>query len=227
MDTETAELLLNSLNERGYLFQEACAETLLKHERSTGWGAPVLDYAVSLATGESAKVDIVRSRPEASGVEAYAIVECKRAHPEYVYWLFSEPDYGIPEEFHGVLLTPGLPKPKFHQAHIPMNAIVPLGWLEVRRRRSNQNQRASRPQTLEDAAYQALLGTAGVALEQVTQRSKEGGSRGHRVFFFPVIATTAKLIAARYNSKDIDITSGTIPRKAVSLTASGSSVTGG
>mgnify|MGYP004136351973 CR=1 len=37
VDGELSELLYNGLNEQDYLFQEACAETLLENERGTGW----------------------------------------------------------------------------------------------------------------------------------------------------------------------------------------------
>lgn len=70
MDTDLSELLFNGLNEQGYLFQESCAQTLLKHKSHTGWSVPVWDYSMTLPDGQNTRVDIVLSRPEQSGIEA-------------------------------------------------------------------------------------------------------------------------------------------------------------
>lgn len=94
-----------------------------------------------------------------------------------------------------------------------MGAPVPLSWIELRRDR-RATQRSSVPQTIENAATQVLLGTTGVASEQVSQRSKVGSYR-NRVYFFPVVATTARLFTATYRTDDIDISSGTIARDKV------------
>lgn len=216
MDTDLSELLFNSMNEQGYLFQEACVQTLLKRTKSTGWDLPVYDYSVSHPDGRNTRVDIVLSRPEKNGVEAYAIVECKRANPEYSYWLFGTPDYGLPEEFHGVYLPPSGTadlRAKFHKTPIQLYSPVPMSWMEVRKGRK-ANQRASVPQTIEDAATQVLLGTTGVATEQLKQRSKVD-SYHNRVYFFPVVLTTARLFVANYSTDDIDIASGMIAQDKV------------
>jgi hypothetical protein len=100
MSAELSDLLFNALNEQGYLFQEACKYALEKKEQSTGWEVKAYEYPVSL-TGEDTKVDIVLRAKRQSPPELYALVECKRADPSYIYWLFGAP--GLP--FGGALCS--------------------------------------------------------------------------------------------------------------------------
>ncbi|MBQ10986.1 MAG: hypothetical protein CMJ45_05495 [Planctomyces sp.] len=218
MTDDLSELLFNGLNEQGYLFQEACAQALLKNSRRTGWELPVWDYSVALPGGPNRRIDIVLSRPQQNGLEAFAIIECKRANPDYAFWMFAAPDRGMPEEFHGVILprvgTSYLAAMPF-KSYFEMGAAIPISWMEVRRDRRS-NQRSSVPQTIEDAVAQVLLGTTGLAIEQFNQRTK-AGMNSNQVMFFPVIVTTARLFVANYNTDDIDLESGTITREKVAF----------
>ena len=94
MVDDISELLFNGMNEQGYLFQEACAQVLLKNVMKMGWEKPVLEYSTSLRNGESTRADIVLNRPDQGGLDVYANIECKRAHPDYSLWLFGAP---VPE----------------------------------------------------------------------------------------------------------------------------------
>ena len=77
---------------------------------------------------------------------------------------------------------------------------------------SRANIDALTPQTIEDAAIQVLSGTTGFATEQLRQRLKSGTNPNSKVFFFPVIVTTARLYVANYRTDRIDLESGTISR---------------
>ena len=121
MDVDLSELLFNGLNEQGYLFQEACAQVLLKNQKRTGWQFSVLDYPVALPNGNNTRVDFVLSRPEFS------------------FWLFGVPDYGLPQEFHGVILPSSgssshMPATSY-KSPIDMGSQVAMSWMEVRRNR--------------------------------------------------------------------------------------------
>ncbi len=87
MKEDLAETLFNAVNEQGYLFSEACADLLSK--RRTGWEVATQEYPVTLAA-EDTRIDIVLRSTEHKGAEdLYGIVECKRADPHYVCWLFG------------------------------------------------------------------------------------------------------------------------------------------
>lgn len=215
MGTELPDLLFNALNEQGYLFQEACKYTLEKHEQLTGWKVEANEYPVSLA-GEDTKVDIVLHAKRQSPPELYALVECKRADPSYIYWLFGAP--GLP--FGGALCaTLGFECREIRSDHpYQANRLVPQlefeiitngveSWLEVKR---NYSKRASTPQNIENAFVQVLKGVGGFAQEQLVQRTKS--RELFKTFFVPVVITTAELYVAYYKIKDIDLATGKISR---------------
>ena len=157
------------------------------------------------------------TRPEQEGTGAFALVECQRAHPDYVSWLFGTPNGGMPEEFHGIFLPSAEGsdlRPRPVKAQLRIGAPVLLSWMEVRRNRKS-GKRFSVPQTIENAAIQALKGTTGFAAEQFKQRSKV--PYHNRVLFPPVIATTARLYTADYSPGGVELSSGTIAKDRVSL----------
>jgi hypothetical protein len=80
---ELLELLLNSLNEQGYLFQEACKYDLDTHP--TGWSGRTFEYPVSIR-GQDTKIDLILHAN--NNPDRFALIECKRADPAYAYWLF-------------------------------------------------------------------------------------------------------------------------------------------
>ena len=177
MSTDISELLLNALNEQGYLFQEACKHKLKENEDATGWEVKVSEYPVSL-DGQDTKIDIVLRSKAPSLPELYTLVECKRADPSYKHWLF-----GTPELPFGAALcsTLGIEcrKTSLDRAYQANSLVEQLrfkvdtydakSWLEVKR---NTNKRSSTPQNIENAFMQVLKGVAGFAQEQHYQRLK-------------------------------------------------------
>lgn len=88
-----SELLFNAVNEQGHLFAEACEQAL--REGTTGWQVVTSEYPVSSEVGHT-RVDVVMRANNPADPELYALVECKRANPKYVHWLFGAP--GLPHE---------------------------------------------------------------------------------------------------------------------------------
>ena len=83
MSANLFDLLLNAINEQGYLFQEACEQELKNSETITGWEVRASEYPVSLMEQDT-KIDIVLRSKVSSSAELYALLECKRADPSYV-----------------------------------------------------------------------------------------------------------------------------------------------
>jgi hypothetical protein len=217
MDADLPELLLNALNEQGYLFREICEHTLRDSENTTGWEVKASEYPVSL-TGQDTKVDIVLRAKRQIPPELYALVECKRADPSYIYWLFgaSRPPYGgalcstlgfecrqtrSDSPYQANRLVPQL------EFRIDTNGVE--SWLEVNARKTS-DRRASTPQNIENAFGQVLKGIGGFAQEQLAQRTKS--RELFETFFVPVVVTTAELYVAYYKIKDIDLGTGKISR---------------
>jgi hypothetical protein len=215
MSVELSELLFNALNEQGYLFQEACEQVLKNNERSTGWEVRASEYPVSLQ-GQDTRVDIVLRSKTSSSPELYALVECKRADPSHIYWLFGSP--GLPfgdalcstlgfecratrsDQSYQVnyLLT---------QLHFKIATYGAVNWLEAKR---SSSRRVSTPQNIENAFGQVLKGVGGFAQEQLNQRRKSRAL--FKTFFVPIVVTTALLYVAYYEPSDIDLSTGKISK---------------
>jgi hypothetical protein len=200
MDTELPDLLFNALNEQGYLFQEACKYALEKNERITGWEVKAYEYPVSLV-GEDTKVDIVLHARRPSSPELYALVECKRADPSYVHWLFGAPGLSAGEPLCSTLgfkshnetssNQPLQTKRSVKRLPFELLTYVAENWLEVKK---GSDKRTSTPQNIENAFGQVLKGVGGFAQEQRDQRRK--ANTHFETFFVPVVVTTASLYVA-------------------------------
>ncbi len=220
MNTELSELLLNALNEQGYLFQEACEHALKNNEKVTGWEVKASEYPVSIQ-GQDTKVDIVLRSKIQNSPELYALVECKRADPSYVYWLFGAP--GLP--FGGALCStlgfecretrldrPYQASRLVERLHFEISTNGAESWLEAKEVSSG---RTSNPQNIENAFVQVLKGVGGFAQEQIGQRGKS--RELFKSFFVPVVVTTAQLYVAYYENKNIDLSTGKISKAKVSF----------
>lgn len=219
MSEELSELLFNALNEQGYLFQEACTHALKTNEQLTGWTVRAYEYPVSL-WGQDTKVDIVLHAERQSPPELYALVECKRADPSYIYWLFGAPGLPFGEALcstlgfksHNEIWSDQLLQAKrlVTRLHFKVLTHAAESWLEVKR---GSDRRTSTPQNIENAFGQVLKGVGGFAEEQRDQRHKEHVPI--EIFFVPVVVTTASLYVAYYETKDIDLATGKISKTKV------------
>ncbi len=218
MSEELSDFLLNALNEQGYLFQEACEQALKNKEGTTGWEVKASEYPVSLQ-GEDTRVDIVLRSKTSSSPELYALVECKRADPAHIYWIFGAP--GLP--FGDALCsTLGLEcrETRFDRPYQVRRLVTPLRfklstyhvetWLEARKRTDG---RTSTPQNIENAFGQVLKGIGGLAQEQLDQRHKSRDL--FKTFFVPVMVTTASLYVAYYEARNVDLSTGRIAKDKV------------
>jgi hypothetical protein len=224
MNEDLSELLFNALNEQGYLFQEACEHALKENEEGTGWEVKASDYPVSIQEQDT-KVDIVLRSKISSSPELFALLECKRADPSYVYWLFGAP--GLP--FGNALFSalgfechlvrsdsPHRVDRLVERLSFKVSTHGVESWLEVKK---GTGKRASNPQNIENAFMQVLRGIGGFAQEQLIQRHKN--LIPFKTFFVPVVVTTAKLYVAYYEVKNIDLSSGTINKDRVTFGSRG------
>jgi hypothetical protein len=210
---DLSELLLNAVNEQGYLFREACEHVL--RARQTQWEVRACEYPVSLQ-GQGTRIDIVLRAKSPSYPEIFALVECKRAAPEYVIWLFGAP--GLP--YRGALCStlgfecnesrsdqPLKVNRLLTSLSFRVNTYQAEWWLEVKQ---DKKKRISTPQNIESAFEQVLRGVGGFAQEQLEQRQKTRDT--FKTFFVPVVITTASLYVASYKPKDVDLSTGTIAK---------------
>lgn len=219
MSTELSELLLNAINEQGYLFQEACEHCLRSNETATEWEVRAYEYPVSL-WGQDTKVDVVLHAKRQSPPELYALVECKRADPSYIYWVFGAPGLPFGDALCSTLGFKSHSKISsdqplqvnrlLEQLHFKVATYSARSWQEVKK---GSNKRVSTPQNIENAFGQVLKGVGGFAQEQLHQRRK--GHASIEIFFVPVVVTTASLYVAYYETKDIDLATGKVSKDKV------------
>jgi hypothetical protein len=212
------ELLFNSLNEQGYLFQEICKQML--QNADTKWTVCTDEYPVSFQ-GQDTKIDIIL-RHEGS-VENYVIIECKRANPDYTCWLFAarQSDFKAHPSIFVLNLNSGElvssnrrvnPIARIMKMELNVPTDIAHNWLEVK---ESQKGFVSNPQNIETAFAQVLKGISGFAQEVREQKCKTNYI--FTTMFIPVVITTAKLYCADYNSTEIDLSTGTIEKDKVSF----------
>lgn len=222
MKQDLSELLLNALNEQGFIFQEACKHCL--EEVQTGWKVKAFEYPVSLQ-GNDTRVDIVLRNSDSDSPELWALIECKRADPEFVYWLFGSPGLPFGDASCSALgfscLSTRSDEPfcirkLVEPLHFGISTYDAKNWTEVKR---DSSRRISNTENIEKAFAQVLTGTAGFAEEHLEQRYKHRHT--FKTFFIPIVITTAKLYVAEYKPKDVDLETGTISKEKVHLSPKG------
>ncbi len=229
-NSELQEQLFSSLNEQGYLFQEACKYEL--DNNITGWSVRAYEYPVSIQKQDT-KVDIILSSNR--NPERFALVECKRTNPSYASWLFGVPDLNITYSPHCSVLwlgcnsvssnSPMHPTISLSSLEVDVPTYIAQSWLEIKKGKSKNNssvtlqERTSTPQNIENAFAQVLKGVSGFAQEQCDQRVK--GNVSFSIQLIPVVVTTASLYMAYYKPCDISISTGKIDKDKVLFSTKG------
>jgi len=232
----TEDILFNSLNEQGYIFQEACKYELSKS--NINWSVKASEYPVSIM-GQDTKIDLVLQNND-----IFALVECKRADPVYTSWLFAELEpgkrnYSICQVLSIECLssssnTTKIINRKIEEKEFDVDAYIAKSFVEVKdhsihagnkqinQMNGNSLRRNSNPQNIENAFGQVLRGLSAFALEQLSQRFKSNET--FRIFFIPIVVTTASLYLAHYKAQDISLTNGKIDRNNVVFGQQGNSL---
>lgn len=226
---ELFDFLCNALNEQGYLLQEACVKAIEDNKKYMGWKFQTQEYPVSLRDRDT-RVDIVlhwEGSQRSDSPDLYALLECKRAHPSYVCWLFGSPNLapdrgsclalGFRKQFRSGTLSSEL-VPFIDKIEFSISTYRVTSWYEVSQTKAAKRERKdkiSTPQNIEDAFSQVLRGVGGFAQEQRKLRmdAKDESS----AFFIPVVVTTAPIYVAGYRPEDIYLGSGTLAKNKVSL----------
>jgi hypothetical protein len=203
------ERAVRALEEHGYLFQQRCLADI--KTLASDYHFESEEYPVSIGQ-ENTVIDFIFS---AGSRPTFLILECKRANPDYVTWLFSRP-MASPDE-----------RPKFLATRLDLNDQHPNAvWLETaeidllstgasvtvglelsgRETRQSKASRSSTSKAIFDACQQALTGVGGLALEHKKSVAKQGYYR--RYHYVPIVVTTANLVLTEFRLSGIDIKTG-------------------
>lgn len=213
------ERLTRAINEQGGLFQDACRYILERYSGATGWNVEDTEHPVASEDNETRMDIVLRQSPVRgrAGLEFVAAVECKRANPEYVGWVFAERESIVGGEPFGSALIGSHREPvgsglraSFSTGSIRMSQgpqICDVGFA-LRPESKGSRRRGSAAEPIEAACRQVLFGTFGLANEICGQNANR--SEAYRAMFVPIVITTAPLFVATYPLEDINIPTGTI-----------------
>ncbi|MCL5005945.1 MAG: hypothetical protein M1404_05375 [Acidobacteria bacterium] len=202
---------IKALEEHGFLFQKRCVNEV--RSLSGRYRVESEEYPVSIGP-EDTVIDFVLRMLDTG--RTYVVFECKRAHPEYVFWVFSASSS-----------TPA-PRPEFlmtmvaHLAHAPRKPVVqthecqivgsdPAHFvdmgLEVSHVKPTKG-KSGRTENIYAACTQVLTGVGGLANEQ---KKRMDPNAPQTYFYIPVVITSAELFVTRYNPNDVDLKTGDVP----------------
>lgn len=225
-DPDIQRRIIDGLNASGYPFQQRCLDEL---QEVPNWRITTNEYPVSVL-GQDTKIDIVLKSNQ-----FFLIIECKRADPNYLRWVFPEQVRNVAirvratqlyiqeirgnETFRQGQRSQIKPEPVSVLAHVNDDELRVASWgLEVLTRvnkNSGRSVKPSRTEAIEDACYQVFKGLGGFVLEQVQQLVKHPETGGS--YFLPVIVTTANLYTAQYDVSKIDLGNGKLPQEEANL----------
>ena len=220
MDKNSLIKIIDGLNSQGYLFQQRCVHEVENISPSRGWKVNVEEYPVAIHQRET-EIDFILHN---QSYRTYGIVECKRAHPDYLIWVFIDvkKDLGtfqatrlvVREIREGRLVYKnGIPttiRPQSEAINITLDndSIVTASYgLEIFTR-PDKDKKPARPATIDDACYQVFKGLGGFVFEQAEQLNKFAELVNW--VYVPIVITTADLYTVEYNISDVDLKTGSI-----------------
>jgi hypothetical protein len=228
---------VHALNVHGAFLERWCASLIA---RQPGWRVRSAGYPVKLPPqpdipGRESAVDIV-AQTTRGDLLVTAIIECKKANPEFVNWTFFPRDQypqvtlpmildGLPNDKARWRVVRGLVATSCHVAN------------DARETRSNYSayKRGDITKTANnsvgDAAYQVALGTQATAwdvclragalrkriqTDAIWRNERQGWDRH---LFIPIIVTTASLHLIRFDPAAVNCRTGEVPYDAVTFAA--------
>lgn len=222
-DYDNHNWTIHSLNIHGTFFQRMIASRLLEKERINN---VILEYPVEYPAGSRGK------RGEESRLDIYAnfadrynrsrqvdlFIECKKANPEFVDWVFFpkfEGDYENRTVLIGITTTTiyeNTPDIVFGNSRVGWDIPIADDARETRgdyKDVSKGIKTKSSNASITEASYQVVLATHAIA--EIEMSSKlEADDIGSPVVFLPVIVTTANLFICEYDPADVSLDTGQI-----------------
>lgn len=224
------EWTIHALNIHGVFFERSCA-TLISG--INGWRVLATNYPVEFPPpngpwrGKESSLDIWARRDSDSRLVVDALIECKKANPDFVNWVFfPKPGCSTPSTISFARVDNKNPT----GANQPWSTSISLTHgittipmvndaREVRGEYSKVkggNKTKTSNAAIQEAAYQTALGTRAIVHEEGVLLRKARGSPEHPAppwsekLYIPVIVTTARLFIANFDSTSVKLSSGEI-----------------
>ncbi len=237
--TSQDDWTVHALNIHGVFFERRCAAEVIA---APEWSLVSTNYPVEYPPpngpwrGKESSLDIRARRFLAEGHVLDVQIECKKANPDYVNWVFfgkggatspipfrtAASINAVNEKEAGAWTSTLLMQDGRTDMSIASDAREVRGDY-LKHQGSNKTKTSSA--AIQDAAYQVAIANRAVVQEDIELLSKARVSAHHpappwtRKTYMPVIVTTARLFQASFTVRDVDLNSGEIAFSAVSLTS--------
>jgi len=230
------EWTIRALNIHGVFFERACVNLI---GTASNWQVISTNYPVEFPPpngpmrGKESSLDIWTRREDESHV-VDAFIECKKANPEFVNWIFFERTASLDPSQPSIVRIDNVqsegPNPTWSIStmisSVETGISVATDAREVRGDYTNYkkgNKTKTSNASIQEAAYQVALATRAVTSEESrllgkAQKSpKHPAPRWRRKSYVPVICTTAQLYIAKFDPNAVNIKSGEIDLEQATL----------
>lgn len=231
------EWTIHALNIQGTFFEQACVKQISK---AVSWNVLSDNYPVEYPPpnghfrGKESSLDIWARKEENSHI-LDAFVECKKANPEFVNWVFFEKRQTKQPPTPRILEVENIQSEKNNAIWNTSSQLISLmseipvvtDAREVRGNyqaiKDNKSKTKTSNAAIQDAAYQVALATRAMISEEQLLLKKAAKSNNHPVppwgkkYYIPIICTTAKLHIAQFDPNSVNLGNGEINSDKVTL----------
>ena len=221
---------IHALNIHGVFFERRCVVAVAD---TAGWKVLATNYPVEYPPpngplrGKESSLDIWARKDSAPTFVIDALIECKKANPEFVNWVFFPKSGATPPtkfSFENATSTPnpngtGPWTTQFHLRHGTGSMEIASDAREVRGdyvKYQGGNKTKTSNAAIQDAAYQVALACRAIAAEESTLLKTARNSPEHpsppwaSKAYIPIVVTTAELLRVDFSPKSPDLASGEI-----------------
>ena len=221
---------IHALNIHGVFFERRCAASVAETAK---WKVLATNYPVEYPPpngpwrGKESNLDIWARNDANESFVIDTLIECKKANPEFVNWVFFPRSDSVPTAKFSFANATNAPNPNGVgpwtselQLRNGTTTVDPAS--DAREVRGNylKHQGGNKTKTsnaaIQEAAYQVALACRAVVSEESSLLDRARGSPEHPAppwtgkAYIPIIATTAQLLRMDFSPKATDLASGEI-----------------
>lgn len=232
------EWTIHALNIHGVFFERRCAVAVTE---APSWKVLSTNYPVEFPPpngpwrGKESSLDIWARRDNDPNFVVDVMIECKKANPEFVNWVFfPRPEFTAPSQFSFAkvdnTLNPsgtGSWSTKVSLQRMPSDLAIANDAREVRGdylKHQSGNKTKTSNAAIQEASYQVALANRAIVQEEISLLAKACASSEHPAppwpskRYVPMIVTTAQLFQVDFSTSSTDLRSGEIGLQDATLT---------
>lgn len=212
------ESFLGGLNKHGFVFHHRVLQEALdppEGVRRAPWTRLDVETPVP-----GARIDFILRGPYSPSSVSLLVAECKRVNPAFGMWCFTRSPHPRPEGWGNWAVTESLKRERTAEGECRFTTGVTFGnvvrghdiGFELKTDRSGDSHPVSFDRdAIETACTQVLRGVNGlISAFSGDATFRRFAESQDRIWFLPVVFTTAKLVTAEVDFKRADLVSGTI-----------------